>query len=125
MKAVYMDGYVCGNIEVRSTKSGKKVTQFSVNSPDRRKNKQTGEWESTAQFFACQYWHKSDDDHRAALITDKAHVVLVGDLKYEEWETESGKRNRVIVNVAQVFNDAKPQVKQAQEPALYDDDCPF
>lgn len=128
MKQFQMDGYVCGQVEARSTASGKQVTQFSVNSPDRRKNQQTGEWESVPQFFRCQYWHKSDNDFRAALIRDRAHLVLVGEPRYEEWEKDGHKRNRVVFNVQHVFNDAKavaPEPSQGYGGDMYDEDIPF
>lgn len=125
MKSVYMDGYVCGNVETRSTASGKEVTKFSVNSPERRKNRD-GEWESVAQFFECQYWHRSDRDFRAAAIRDKAHLVLVGEPRYEAWETDGGKRSKVVMNVRDIF-EIKPKEGHAAkgDAPLYDDDIPF
>ena len=126
MKQLFMDGYVCGNIETRSTGSGKEVTKFSVNSPDRRKNQQTGEWESVAQFFECQYWHRSERDFRVDAIKDKAHLYIVGEPRYESWETDNGKRSKVVVNVRDVFEiKAKGKVTQTSEPDLYDADIPF
>lgn len=127
MKQLFMDGYVCRNsVSTRSTSSGKEVTGFSVNSPDRRKNKQ-GEWESVPQFFECQYWHKSDRDFRADAIKEGAHLYIVGAPRYEEWEKDGSKRSKVVVNVQDVF-EIKPKdgaAPQKQEAALYDEDIPF
>lgn len=126
MKQLFMDGYVCGNIETRATGSGKEITTFSVNSPERRKNKD-GEWESVAQFFDCQYWHKSDRDFRAEAIKDKAHLYIVGEPRYESWEKDGQKRSKVVVNVRDVF-EIKPKEGGAspkKEAPLYDEDIPF
>lgn len=130
MKQFEMDGWVCGQIETRSTQSGKQVTSFSVNSPDRRKNQQTGEWETVPQFFPCQYWHRSDNDYRAYKIVDKAHLFLVGHPRYEEWESDGGKRSRVALNVRELFVIESGKARQQSQPeyssdAVYDEDIPF
>lgn len=98
-----MDGYVCGKVETRTTASGKSVTSFGVNSPERRKNPQTGEWESVPQFFDCQYWHRSDRDWRVPQIAEKAHLVLVGEPRYESWEKDGQKRTKVTMNVRDLW----------------------
>ena len=103
MKQFQMDGYVCGSIDERSTRSGKLITTFSVNSPERRKNQQTGEWESIPMFFDCQYWHRFDNDFRAAQIADKAHLVVMGEPRFESWEKDGQKRSKVVFNVTDLF----------------------
>lgn len=129
MKQFQVDGYVCGKIETRSTKSGKLVTSFNVNSPDRRKNQQ-GEWESFPSFFSCQYWHRFDNDWRAAAIVDKAHVVMTGDLRYESWEKDGKKGSKVLLNVADLWpvedrREAAPKASASQpeyyQATYYDD----
>lgn len=129
MKTFTMDGYVCGSIDTRYTNSGKGVTSFSVNSPDRRKS-QTGEWETVPQFFRCEYWHRGERDFRPASIVDKAHLVLIGSPKYEEWEGQGGKRTSVKFVCSEVFPVQKGQKAQtgayphADAPA-YDENIPF
>lgn len=135
MKQFQMDGYVCGSVETRSTNSGKQITTFGVNSPERRKNQQTGEWESVPQFFDMQYWHKGDRDFRAPSITDKAHLVLVGEPRYESWTNKEGqKRSKVVFNVSDLWpveraGSSSPSYS-AQEPEYHEAellpyDCPF
>ncbi len=124
-----MDGYVCGEIQTRTTSSGRSVTQFSVNSPERRQI--DGEWKTVPHFFKCQYWHRGDHGFRAGYIRDKAHVQMSGEPRYEEWEGEHGKRSCVRFNVQDLFliaqKDSTPAQPQEPEPttALYDDDIPF
>ncbi len=132
MKQFQMDGYVtAADISTRQTQSGKQVTTFSVNSPDRRKNAQ-GEWESVPQFFQCQYWHRADRDFRAAFIAPKAHLVMVGEPRFEEWEKDGQKRSRVILNVRDMWpikeRDEAPQQTRREQPEpdyLYDEELPF
>lgn len=124
MKQFTMDGYVCGKVDTRSTNSGKEVTTFSINSPDHRKNQQTGEWENVPQFFRCQYWHKSDRDFKAFAIKDKAHLVISGDPKFEEWESEGIRKNRVTFNVRDLWPVERAEKSKSDEP-VYDEDIPF
>lgn len=136
MKKFEMNGYVCGQIDTRSTAAGKQVTTFSVNSPERRKNQQTGEWENVPQFFNCQYWHRFDNDFRASSIRDKAHLVIVGEPRYEEWQKDGQKRSKVVFNVTDLFEVAQREERSAApsygasqpeyvQAEVYDEDIPF
>ena len=138
MKQIFMDGYVCGRVETKSTASGKHVTVFGVNSPERKQNKQTGEWESVPQFFDCQYWHRSDRDFRVPQIAEKAHLVLVGEPRYESWEKNGEKSSKVLVNVRDLWAIEKADKSFAglsygggngepeyTEAFYYNDDLPF
>lgn len=123
-----MDGWVCGQIETRSTSNGKQVTQFSINSPERRQT--NGEWETIPHFFKCQYWHRSDRDRRAGYIRDKAHIHISGEPRYEEWEGQNGKRSAVRFNVREILliapRDAQqPEPQLDQQCEVYDEDIPF
>ena len=129
MKQFFMDGWVTSSEPVtRQTATGKLVTSFSVNSPDRRKNAQ-GEWESVPQFFDCQYWHRSDRDFRAQSIAPGARLVMAGEPRFESWERDGQKRSRVVLNVRDLYeakgrDDAAPAYG-AQQPDLYDENVPF
>lgn len=126
-----MDGWVCGQIETRSTASGKQVTSFSINSPERRQV--DGEWKTVANFFRCQYWHRSDNDFRAGYIVDKAHVQISGEPRYEEWEAQGSKRSAVRFNVREILliaaREKQPAAEQYEanqyEASVYDEDIPF
>lgn len=133
MKQFQMDGYVCGRIETRTTQSGKQVTSFSVNSPERRKNPSTGEWENVPQFFEAQYWHFGERDFKAAWIKENAHLVITGEPRFESWEKDNQKRSKVTFNVRDIFaiqpKDASPAPVYAQativEDDYYTEDIPF
>lgn len=139
MKQFQMDGWVTkGNVATRSTATGKQVTSFSVNSPERRKNQQTGEWDSVPMFFNCQYWHRSDRDFRAAAIVPGAHLVMVGEPRYESWEKDGQKRSKVTLNVRGLWEvkpreeaqggsyaPQRPTQPEACQASVYDEDIPF
>lgn len=123
-----MDGYVCGEIDTRSTGSGKLVTSFSLNSPERRKI--DGEWKTVPNFFRCQYWHRSERDFRAGYIFDKAHVQISGEPRYEEWDGPNGKRSSVRFNAREILLIAAKEAQQPeqqfeQQAEVYDEDIPF
>ena len=121
-----MDGWVCGKIDTRTTRSGKQVTEFSINSPDRREV--DGQWESVPQFFNCVYWHKNDRDWRADAIRDKAHLHIAGTPRYETWEKDGSKRSAVKFNVRDLFPIAgKSETQPSVDPetSVYDHDIPF
>lgn len=130
MKQFMMDGYVCGKLNTRTTQSGKSVTTFSLNSPERHKNRDTDEWESVPQFFSCQYWHKFDRDYRASEITDKAHLVITGEPTFQEWESDGKKYSKVVFNVRDLWV-IKPRGEQPIQDteqdfdSVYDADIPF
>lgn len=137
MKQFQMDGWVTsGKIETRQTATGKLVTSFSVNSPERRQDKQTGEWESVPMFFDCQYWHRGDRDFRAQSIASGARLVLSGEPRYESWEKDGQKRSKVVFNVRDLYEvkgrddgGSQPaygaQGGYGQQPDLYDENIPF
>lgn len=136
MKHFFMDGWITSApIEAKQTQSGKTVITFSVNSPSRRKNTQTGEWESTPQFFSCKYWSNGPDDRRAAAIIPNAKVFIAGKPTFEEWTTQDGsKRSKVVMLCEEIHAIATPapgaaapagSVPANPAPGLYDEDIPF
>lgn len=131
MKQFVMDGWVTnGRIGRRTTAAGKEVVSFGFNSPSRRKNQQTGEWESVPQFFDCEYWSRSDRDFRAEQITPGARLVLSGEPRYDEWRAQDGsKRSRTVFTVRDMWAvEGGQQGRQRQhQPAetVCEEDIPF
>lgn len=128
-----MDGWVCKGTETRTTSTGKHVTQFTLNSPERIK--EGGEWKSRPNFFRCQYWHHSDRDFRAEHINEGQHLFVSGEPRFEEWEDQNGnKRSIVKFNVDEVFKLAQKesetqsdsyQQNAIDDMSLYDEEIPF
>lgn len=131
MKQFFMDGWVTnGRIERRQTATGKEVVSFGLNSPSRRRNQQTGEWESVPQFFDCEYWSRSDRDFRAEQITPGARLVLSGEPRYDEWQAQDGsKRSRTVFTVRDMWavEGGQQGRQRQQQPAetVCEEDIPF
>lgn len=131
MKQFVMDGWVTnGRIGRRQTAAGKQVVSFGLNSPSRRRNQQTGEWESVPQFFDCEYWSRSDRDFRAEQITPGARLVLSGEPRYDEWQAQDGsKRSRTVFTVRDMWavEGGQQGRQRQQQPAetVCEEDIPF
>lgn len=124
-----MDGYVCGKVETRTSSNGKSVTRFTLNSPERFKDQ--GQWKTRPQFFKCQYWHRFDNDYRAGLIENKAHIQVTGEPHFDEWKDENGRtKSMVRFNVREILpimnksDVVIPDVVDESE-SVYDADIPF
>lgn len=122
MKKIYMDGWVCGEPQEKSTSNGWMLT-FGFNSPDNKKV--DGKWESKAQFFDCKYFYKSADDAAARKIMSKdGKFLIAGTPHYDEWEKDGQKRSRISVTVdtAACIPSSTPAMEDA---AVYSDEVPF
>ena len=127
---VVISGNLTRDPELRQTANGFPVLGFGVAVNDRRKNQQTGEWESVPQFFDCEYWSRSDRDFRAEQITPGARLVLSGEPRYDEWQAQDGsKRSRTVFTVRDMWAvEGGQQGRQRQhQPAesVYEEDIPF
>lgn len=131
MKQFAMDGWVTnGRIGRRTTAAGREVVSFGINSPSRRKNQQTGEWESVPQFFDCEYWSRSERDFRAEQIKPGARLVLSGEPRYDEWQAQDGsKRSRTVFTVRDLWavEGGQQGRQRQQQPAegVCEEDIPF
>ena len=97
VNVVVLTGRLTRDPENRSVGSNT-VSKFglAVNS-ERKKNKETGQWESFGYFFDCEVW----DNNLAQNFLKKGNSIKVmGSLKVDSWTTKEGqKRNRVLVKV--------------------------
>jgi single stranded DNA-binding protein len=132
MKEFIMDGYVQKDVQVRSTKSGKQVTQFALNSPTRVKDV-NGQFSNESQYFDCIYWHNFDNDFRARFIQPGAKLVIKGRFQQHRWENNGKKFYKVefvaedIWSVGGQKNEAQqaPEYTPDVQAGLYDEDIPF
>ena len=115
-------GRLTSDVELKSTKSGKSVSTFTI-AIDRRFTKATDfipcvAWESTADFIS-KYFHKGD------------MIAIVGELQSGSYEDSNGnKRTKMEVNVTQAsFCGGKKEEKSDEEfsvlPDSDDNDLPF
>jgi len=96
---VVMAGFLTRDPELRSTRSGTSVA--SVRLANNRREKQGDEWSDRANFFNVTIWGKTGE--AVCQYLHKGSPLLVsGELRFEEWESEGGKRSDVKIVAREV-----------------------
>ena len=112
---------ITGNLvkepELRATTSGTQVLNFRIASNHAVKNRQTGEWESVADYVSCVVLGARAEP--LSRILDKGRKVCVsGQLRYREWESESQRHSMHEIRVDEVVLMSAPNASQSHgEPA--------
>lgn len=103
---------IIGNLtsepEVKTTKAGGALLNFSVAVNRRWRNKQD-QWEEETSFFDCTAWGELAENV-AASASKGTRVIVTGRLEQQSWEKE-GKNYSKIVLVAE---DCGPSLRKAQ-----------
>ena len=93
---IEMVGTLTADPELRFTPSGAAVANFTVACNERRKNKDTGEWEDgDATFLRCNLWRQAAE-HVAESLIRGARVMVTGRLKQRSYETREGEKRTVF-----------------------------
>lgn len=96
---------LCGNLtrdmEVRATSSGYPIGQVGIAVNERRRNKQTGEWEDNPNFFDLVILGERATS-LAQYLTKGAKVAVLGKLRFTSWEKDGQRRSKVDVIVDSV-----------------------
>jgi len=101
MNTLTITGNLTREPEVVSPKGSEySVIKFSIANNDERHKKDTGDWESVASFFDCEYWTKNPQ-HWLQQLVKGCQVCLQGKLKQERWDDKETQkqRSRVLVSV--------------------------
>jgi len=106
--AVTIIGNLTSEPEIKNTKSGGALLNFSVAVNRRWRNKQD-QWEEETSFFDCTAWNELAENI-AASTSKGARVIVTGRLEQQSWEKE-GKNFSKIVLVAE---DCGPSLRKAQ-----------
>ena len=138
---VIISGNLTREPELRRTQGGTAILSFGVAVNDRRRNKQTGEWEDYANFVDCTMF-----GNRAESLSNKLEkgmkVGIEGKLRWSQWEKDGQRRSKLDVVVDELefmsqrqqgrssgYDDRHQQIarEQAQyvEATVYDDEIPF
>lgn len=147
MNKCVFSGRLVRDVEYRSFASGNGVARFSLAIDNRKKNKETGQWENQAVFLEFDAWGKQGE-----LINEYFHkgdfILIEAKAKVDTWEKEGQKRSRVLFNVdnfefgptkqredaPRVKNNKttqtaarknKPKEEPLEEPAFEEADIPF
>lgn len=115
--------------ESRTTTSGQAVSNFSVATTEKWKDKQSGEQRENTE------WHRCTAFGRVAEIinqyVEKGHLIFVqGKLKTRKWQDKEGKdryTTEIEVRDVKLLPNAKSGGESVREPAseVMDDDIPF
>ena len=83
-----MTGRVTGDATVATTKSGKKVVNFSIAINDRYKPKDADEWKQFTTYVNCSYWRS---ESIAAFIKKGMLVEVAGRISVSAWVNMKGE----------------------------------
>ena len=92
------------------------VLSFGVAVNDRRRNPQSGQWESVPNFVDCIIFG-TRADALAGLLHKGSKVAIDGKLRYSSWEGKDGKKRsklEVVVNEIELMQRETSQ--QPQQP---------
>ncbi len=83
-----MTGRVTADANVTTTKSGKKVVNFSIAINDKYKPKDSDEWKQFTTFVSCSYWRS---ESIAAFIKKGMLVEVSGRISVSAWVNMKGE----------------------------------
>lgn len=137
MQKLQLIGHLGQDPEVRYTQAGTAVTNFSVATTEKWKDKNSGELQERTEWHRCECWGKSAE--RAGEWLSKGTLVYVeGKLQTDKWQDREGQdryttKVRVALweNLSPRSSDKKPGGPQRRKPDAQppepqlDDDIPF
>lgn len=129
INTVTIGGRLTRDMEVRSTNSGFSIGSMSVAVNDRRKNKQTGEWEDNPMFFDCKLLGRRAES-LAPYLVKGLQVTVQGKLQQSRWDKDGQTRSKVEILVDEIQFQGKSTKQRVEEAfpgaQVYDDtDIPF
>lgn len=103
-------GNLTADPELRFTPSGVAVSDFTVASTNRVKNKNSGEWEDgDTTFIRCTVWEQYAENV-AETLTKGMRVVVLGKLRVRQYETREGNKG---TSVECMVEEVGPALKSA------------
>ena len=130
INSVTLTGNLTREPEIRQTKSGMAVMQFSIAVNDRRKN-QSGEWEDYANFVDCTMFGKRAESV-SRYVSKGSKVAVMGKLHWSAWEKNGERRSKleVFVDEIEFLSRERQQQQPVREEPSYEanyalDDLPF
>lgn len=115
---VCISGNLTRSPEIRSTPSGMNILNFGMAVNDRRKNRDTGEWEDYANFIdVCVFGNRADFLSKA--LHKGMKVFVEGKLRYSSWEREGQRRSKLEVIADDIDFAAPKNNAQSQQNGSY------
>ena len=96
INSVCITGNLCMDPELRSFPSGGSVARLRVAVNGGYKSRETNEWVDKAHFFDVEVFNRQAESSVEHLSKGRA-IAVQGRLDYQEWETDDGKRSKVVI----------------------------
>ena len=121
---VFLTGRLTKDAELRSTRNGTPVVNFSIAS--NKSVKVDGEWTTIPNFVNCTMFGKYAEAISGSLLKG-VKISLSGELHFSSWESNGQKRSAldVLVNDVVFMSLQNHEEDQQPEPVVYDRDIPF
>lgn len=119
---IIVSGRLVGDTEVRATKSGKKITTFSVAVSD--DYKVGDDWQQRSYFFNVMYLGEKK-------LAKGTTIVLEGKLVQTKLEKEGQAKTYYKIQASKVVPFVKPKIETrpnaeyVQDSVTEDEECPF
>ena len=127
INTVAITGHLTKDAELRYTKNGAPVCNFSIAVNKDRYDKKNDAWSEETSFFDCTMYGKRAEN-AAENLCKGVFVTISGELQQQRWEKD-GKRQSKVVIIVDGFKyvDRRDQNTQAeqQEGYYYSEDVPF
>mgnify|MGYP001774166162 FL=1 len=132
INVVTLAGRLTRDMEVRATRSGFPIGNFSIACNGLHKGAD-GNYEKVPNFFDCVVTGQRAEG-LSKMLTKGKQVFLTGALRQETWEKDGAKRSKVsiYVDTINIVSDGKreqqaenPQVDYYNPPREYVDQAPF
>lgn len=124
INVVNISGNLTRDSELRRTAGGTAILGFCVAVNDRRKNRQTGEWEDYPNFVDCTVFG-TRAEKLAGMLTRGTKVCVFGKARYTSWEKDGQKRSKIEVVVDDIELMSRRETAGAPVPEDIDEDIPF
>lgn len=102
LNKVFLIGRITHNVEVKYTKSGMPIADFSLANNQSKKNAQ-GNWENETSFFNLILYGKIAENLTQYLTKGKK-IAVAGLLKQNTWTNQQGAKQSKVVIVVQEIN---------------------
>jgi len=118
MNTCTLSGRLTRDGELRNTQGGMTILSLGLAVDERKRNPQTGEWESSPMFFDLVVFGNRANAI-AQYLTKGTLVSVQGHLRQSSWEKDGQRRSKVEVIVDEIeFMSRQQQGQQApQQPA--------
>lgn len=142
---VIISGNLTRDPELRMTSGGTQVMSFGVAVTDRKRNPDTGEWESYPNFVDCTMFG-TRSEALSKILSKGMKVALEGRLRFSAWERDGQRRTKleVVIDELELLSRSSDKAKvqassgpmvlhtdgsvseiQEIQPDIYDDDVSF